>query len=130
SIAPIWRARAQPAAPPSAALTAGTISGPSLGDIEASHDLEAWLAEPCGFVLTAMRGGERHVTRYESRAIGSADSPVLVTRRHLDDEVLRHRLLAPGAEVGDPAENVQLGHVAGGAAGRNLVADCPVAVHR
>ena len=38
------------------------------------------------------------------------------SRRHLDDEVLRDRLLALCAEVGDPAENVQLGHVAGGAA--------------
>src|SRR5919106_411965 len=49
--------------------------------------------------------------------------------RHLDDEVLGDRLLALGADVGDAAEDVQLGHVAGCVAGRDLEADGAVAVH-
>jgi hypothetical protein len=48
--------------------------------------------------------------------------------RNLDDEVLRHGLLALCAEVGDPAEDVQLRHVPGGTPGRNVVTDGAVAV--
>src|SRR3954462_14251183 len=51
------------------------------------------------------------------------------SRLDLDDEMFRDRLLALGAYVGDAAEDVRLGHVAGRAAGRDLVPDGAVAEH-
>jgi hypothetical protein len=43
--------------------------------------------------------------------------------------VLGHRLLALRADVGDSAEDVELGHVAGCATPGDRVADRPIAVH-
>ena len=69
-----------------------------------------------------------------SQAVGAEeadrlpDGLIRATGRHLDDEVLGHGLFALAAEVTDPAEDVQLRHVAGRAAARDLVADGTLAV--
>lgn len=47
----------------------------------------------------------------------------------LDDQVLRHRLLALRADIGDSTQDVQFRHVPGRTAGRDLVADGAVTVN-
>src|SRR5258707_13384235 len=48
--------------------------------------------------------------------------------RHVDDQMLRDGLLALRAAIGDPAQDVQLRHVAGRAAPRDLEDDGAIAI--
>ena len=60
----------------------------------------------------------------------SVPSPCTSRRRsHFDDEAFHDRLVALRANVGDSTKDVQLGHIAGRRAGRDLVAHGAVAVH-